>query len=379
MYDYSSAFMVPPQISKPFLRKVDFWVQNSGLEWTVSMLKIIYTDYIRYRARKEPVGKWYKRTSGGLPSVASALFKYSNRGKKQCFAVTQLLRVYTIFVSNSPTEKQLSKFLDGVNADVIPVPTDITAGLVKAASMCCDRVKLDILPRPYIMYVPSPSKRVPHFDGKTYPEDEYWNSQYLTLKLTYTGQILRHRYPEIFKGVLEHLEDTTQFVGRKPPTPDTVGSIGLIQEPGYKLRAVANPNRIYQMCLEPLGDCLYNTIRSFDWDCTHNQSKAHPVIQDKLRCGTTVHCIDLSGATDYFPLSLQISTLKRFIHDPYGYINLFGELSRSSWNFLGNKLSWKKGQPLGLYPSFASFALTHGLLLFYLNNFSHNNDFFYSG
>jgi len=34
---------------------------------------------------------------------------------------------------------------------------------------------------------------------------------------------------------------------------------------------------------------------------------------------------------------------------------------------------------LGLYPSFASFALTHGLLLFFLNDFKHENAFFILG
>jgi hypothetical protein len=39
------------------------------------------------------------------------------------------------------------------------------------------------------------------------------------------------------------------------------------------------------------------------------------------------------------------------------------------------QVSWKRGQPLGLYPSFAAFALTHGLTLLGLNNGFHNSFF----
>jgi len=87
----------------------------------------------------------------------------------------------------------------------------------------------------------------------------------------------------------------------------------------------------------------------------------------------------LSGATDYFPLSLQILILKEIFPYDLDSVNLFHDISRGVWQYGATKIRWSKGQPLGLYPSFGSFALVHGLLLFYLNGDRHNDDFFVLG
>jgi hypothetical protein len=48
------------------------------------------------------------------------------------------------------------------------------------------------------------------------------------------------------------------------------------------------------------------------------------------------------------------------------------------WSSPLGKLQWTKGQPLGLFPSFASFTLTHGCLLNYLSE-SQKDSFFVVG
>jgi hypothetical protein len=157
-----------------------------------------------------------------------------------------------------------------------------------------------------------------------------------------------------------------------------VGRIGLIQEPGYKLRAVANPGRVFQQALGPFGDSLYRTLKVLPWDCTFDQSKAFPVLQEALSRGDVVHSIDLSGATDYFPLELQVALLKKIY--PHSVVDLFSEISQGTWEMPdGSQVSWKRGQPLGLYPSFGSFALTHGVLLLGLLNKPFNGEFFVLG
>jgi len=94
--------------------------------------------------------------------------------------------------------------------------------------------------------------------------------------------------------------------------------------------------------------------------------------------GSTVYSVDLSSATDYFPLSIQLTVLRAF----FGHINdinLFEDISRCDWRSSIGTLAWKRGQPLGLYPSFGCFTLTHGILLWYLNGCQHENDFFVLG
>jgi len=172
--------------------------------------------------------------------------------------------------------------------------------------------------------------------------------------------------------------------------PPIIGRIGLIQERGMKLRAVANPFRIYQYLLSPLGDFIYDILKGLDYDCTFDQSKGVTFIEEALAKGKTLYAYDLSNATDRFPLSIQIDVIRNIVRDTKSLmtpslrnksgitlddldnsIDLLHDLSRGRWyspklspfNKDDDYLMWKTGQPLGLYPSFGLFALTHGLLI----------------
>jgi hypothetical protein len=128
-----------------------------------------------------------------------------------------------------------------------------------------------------------------------------------------------------------------------------------------------------------MGDELYRLVRSLPWDCTFNQEKATPFIQSHLKQGGQVHSVDLSSATDLFPLSVQETVLRTVFHkQDWDHVNLFLEISRGEWKSPIGNLQWTKGQPLGLFPSFATFTLSHGLLLLHLAG-SYNNQFFVVG
>lgn len=377
---YYAAIDLPSSIVKQFSSLIDKWVACNGIDWTVSRMKTIYTDMIRFRANQPLVGKWYKKNKAGLPSgVLSWIFKESLK-KKSRFSCSTLLRSYTRYIRKEASEEQLTKFLTGVTAPDV----DISSISERIADSCRDVGPIvSLINQPsFISYNPSPGKRVPGLDGKTYPEESHWQAQVHIIERTKTGRLMREKYPRIFSKVFECFNPMITFPHGSSMfqlEEDSVGKIGLIQEPGLKLRAVANPNRVYQIALKPLGDIIYDTISKLPWDCTFDQSKAIPVIQASLNSNKRVHCIDLTGATDYFPLSLQLKVLKDIFPGHIDYINLFEDLSRSPWFFKDTTIKWTKGQPLGLYPSFGSFALTHGLLLYCLNNNSFDNKFFVLG
>jgi hypothetical protein len=146
-----------------------------------------------------------------------------------------------------------------------------------------------------------------------------------------------------------------------------VGKIGFIQEPGGKLRSVANPYRIYQEALRPLGDHLYEIVRTLPWDCTHDQTKAFLPVMEALQKGQTVHSVDLSNATDFFPMSITAPVVRSVLADrDLDFLSLWETLSRGKWSSVLGDVKWKKGQPLGMYPSFAAFTFSHGMLLLFL-------------
>jgi hypothetical protein len=166
--------------------------------------------------------------------------------------------------------------------------------------------------------------------------------------------------------------------------------------------------------LSPLGDLLYGTLKQLEWDCTFDQERGVTFVREKLSQGCTMHAFDLSNATDRFPLCIQIDALndlltqleEGLIHKGFSLtttlnwarstaferirpdskrshgsevslsdlkdsVKLLQALSRGKWeagklapfNSGDQFLQWKTGQPLGLYPSFALFAYTHGMLL----------------
>jgi hypothetical protein len=200
-------------------------------------------------------------------------------------------------------------------------------------------------------------------------------------------------YPETIGKVLGDLTFWTnsslveRFRGVEPVLSGWYGGcISFLQEPGAKLRAVANPYRFWQQALDPLSQSLYSFVKRLEWDFTYEQYKGIPSIQASLRNGDKWYSVDLQNATDNFPLDLQLKILDIvYSGQPNAIeaVNLFGDVSRMPWWYREDgevkEVTWTRGQPLGLRPSFASFALAHGLVLLTLNGGKWNRDFFVLG
>jgi hypothetical protein len=159
-----------------------------------------------------------------------------------------------------------------------------------------------------------------------------------------------------------------------------VGSINYIQEPGCKLRAVANPLRLGQWYLDPLKDLLLEFLKNFPSDCTHEQSKGVRIIKKQLSQGKTAHCYDLSDATNNLPfLHLKHcldATVRDLAYDitfdediPTGTwidsaLHLFYSMAKADWLTPENRIvKFTQGQPLGLGPSFPCLAFQHHVIL----------------
>jgi len=183
-----------------------------------------------------------------------------------------------------------------------------------------------------------------------------------------------------------------------------MGVISPIQEKGLKLRAVANPFPYHQWALKPLGDCLFDILKQVPTDYTHNQLESLPAIREILRWNKRiaderhasvspssdtrlfepVHSVDLSDATNQFPLEVQVEILTEILGTDYAeQLGIFQWVSKGVWQTnkqfsMRQNVRWTKGQPLGLYPSFASFALSHNALLLGLS-MQHGGLFFVIG
>lgn len=387
------AFSVPKRIYIPILKDISRWYRSSGVDWTVDRLKAIKLDVIRRKAGMPPVSTWISQSKTRFRGHFGSLEKWMSVSDKNFSRGVQLLQIYTIWYAQGITPKQKDKFLSGVLAEppqppILSVVNDII-GIgydLLPIKLRCRRLPK---PPPLVDMLPSPAKRAP------LPSSSVDESEGIVDSLKYlfeTQEGFQHyikykksHYLPIMDGLWDVLRDPYNrhenfnvFDPIKKHGSFLVGRIGLIQEAGFKLRAVANPGRVFQRALEPLGNAVYNYLKSLPFDCTFDQAKAFPVLQEALSHGKTVHSIDLSGATDYFPLHLQETLLRRVF--PSVDVDLFCDLSKASWYmpFQGD-ISWRRGQPLGLYPSFGVFALTHGTLLMGLLGKEWNNQFFVLG
>lgn len=376
-----------PEIAYPIMDKIQNWVESNGYEWSISRLKEMKTNAIRMLASEEPKWTWVAHNHQGLPKGPfKILFQWilSNDIRKASKALNVLM-MYSEWVSNSLTEKQWKKFQSSVEQEV-SLATELSCDAVsQIAANMGKKMRNHFLaedseilafrkPKP-LERIPFTSERRAPVYPRTVPESEVctWLHGYFSTKRearrfnTYASL-----YEPVFQGFDRHNVDVRDLFtpsynyGRNTRRlPEMVGRIGFIQEPGFKLRAVANPCRVHQAALDPLKNVLLDILRKVPQDCTHDQKAALPVIQDWLQQGLTVYSIDLSDATNNFPLSVQMAFARNLLGQEWEpSLKLFHELSRAPWVVKDpvkglRRMRWTKGQPLGLGPSFPMFAMAH--------------------
>jgi len=357
------------RVTTQLVDQMCFWTGKSGEEWTVQRIKSLKVDYINWLAGREPVGSWIARRGRGIPrGPFGALWSLR---PAQSLAV---LNVYSALIATRITPKQWEKFHQSVTSGLEPRAEEcerFALRMGRSLDFVIRDLHLKRTGTPRIdLYSWSPRKRAPlGWKAGTVPEPDVLDS--LALFRTPIGTGLRS-----FKNVQEVLANVQHLI---PPIgggyvfPDgsrprgSVGSIGFIQEPGYKLRAVANPHRVLQLALIPLAKTLFRVVKEYKSDYTFDQPAGVSRIQKLIASGQRAWSVDLSDATNHFPLRIQTEGLGMALQAG-GYreddLTLFLFSSMAPWTVRlrdgsVSELEWTKGQPLGLYPSFASFALAH--------------------
>jgi hypothetical protein len=368
------------------------WLSRSGPEWTVKRLKDAKAYYMSKLADKEPEmatwwakkGKVYRSPWLSLPSSS----------EKQIVQAMIACNAYTLLIheGNIPTSAQLRKFFDSVEQEKSSLATSReTTSLMRELADLEDRRPILIemtglgdqleatrstrnrpttqvaSPRPFYEHIYSSTKKAPTVSKRQrdVESEMKWVSDNITSPAV-MGLLYKYR------GLSSSAGFTSVLHQAKISPAEAVGGgkISYIQEPGYKLRAVANPYRVHQVILEPLKSVIMRKLKAMPSDCTHDQREGALWAQAKLQEGRTLHAVDLSDATNNIPLAPQITALCHSLnldmHDKTtsDQISYLIEVSRTSWLTQdGRTVRWSRGQPLGLGPSFGLFALWHNTTL----------------
>lgn len=374
---------VPTYSINPFAELLHKWVTCSGEEWTVKRCKSLKLTLIQLRAGSPITTPLARNRKGEIKGVVGSLMRYAMKSDKNFIKVLNAFMAYSHWYSCHVTSNQKDKFLTAVNAKKVEIPSTLMRSLERTTRAVTHRRTIHGIPQPLFSWRGSPNKRAPTVKHGSVTQSEKLFTELLLTDNQQTWLHVKSLFHEIYSHVFRgininefvdscHIDDISHG-------PMVAGEVHFLQEPGYKLRSIASPYRLFQVASQPLKEDLGKLVRSLEWDCTHDQGRAHPFIQDFLRQGRKVYSVDLSSATDYFPFELQMTVLETVYGKENPYVKLFRDVSRATWHSELGEIVWNKGQPLGFNPSFFTFTLSHGILLLSLLGKKWDHEFFIVG
>lgn len=377
---------LPRNIKSVFLSTFNKWNVNSGVEWTNSRLKAFRDCLLQSWASGKVLTnkpEWFKTTPcGNLAGVFGSLYKIAMSSDDNLKAVMYLINIRTIHRKKEITASEEDDIRKDIQSD--PVATHALCKRVWGAvgRMGIPRVKarkpvplLQVLPgkRSHVYQIPQDIETL--MDGDLYHRHRSVIEQ--ALGSTWKGPDLSNPTPEEYEYYNQ--------MGLMNPH-HMVGEVNVTLEPGLKTRYFAAPNVVLQRALEPLKEALSHIVSRIPWDCTQNQRKADKAIQSRLARGRTVYSVDLHAATDHFPWSFQKTVLRAVTSKRSLWVKRLRHLmidicetGRYRSPLRRWPMKWTKGQALGLGPSFSLFTISHGILLYILNNEEWNGDFYVCG
>jgi hypothetical protein len=135
-----------------------------------------------------------------------------------------------------------------------------------------------------------------------------------------------------------------QFFKMKPSS--FIRKLSVIHDSEAKERVIAILDYWSQAALVPLHKGLFDLLRSIKGDCTHKQDN----FIHWLPSQGPYFSMDLTSATDRFPVSLQKFVLEQLI-GPEKAEAWEQILVKEPYTFMGRTIAYAVGQPMGAYSS----------------------------
>lgn len=355
---------VPKKTASAIIDQIHNWERSSGKVWTVNRLKEIKQLFLHsLDGSPYSPAMYIALDKDGFPKgPISYLFRRYSR--RQLSKLLTSLMAYSSFVETKPSKEQIVKFFGaledpselGLYSKLKIIPKELTSNRKPG--------RPPTLPEYCIRHT-----RAPGPYNRMVSETDYISSA-VAAGMSNPIRLTMVKFYRIFEDVipLDSVVDLEPYPskdckGNRLDHLHTFGTLNGIQEPGLKLRVIANPNRVIQCALEPLKEELGRVLATIPEDCTFDQGKSIPIIQRWLKEGRTVHSIDLSDATTRFPWNVTKEYLLSAFPQFEDYIGIMDDVSIGAWvssiREPNEVVYFYRGQPLGLGPSFFAFALTH--------------------
>jgi hypothetical protein len=352
-------FGIHPSISKRFLNTVSKIRKDSGLPFCIKYMKSVRLHITRYMCGK-PLYSNDDRVSltKGFPTrfiYLKELIDSNNVSKRGVLTLLYFIR------SIKPTSKEYSKVVPKFNSI-----TDNYKGKNYSIPMyfISDWIKENKL-----------NKEVPKYDGKlhylsnksspfgkstlTGPFALFYMIEHAQNTLTYFLNMLGEvSYKNLIGDFIKLLwnDHRLMYPGK---VKGSTGSISIVKDPELKLRPIAMLDYYSQFVLRPIHDDLLNNLSKLSQDRTFSQDP----FNNWITKGNQFWSLDLSSATDRFPISLQEKLISVMYNNREFALNWKKLLIDRSFEYKGTYLKYSVGQPMGAYSSWGAFTLCHHLVV----------------
>jgi len=138
-----------------------------------------------------------------------------------------------------------------------------------------------------------------------------------------------------------------------------LGKLSIVKDPELKRRVIAMLDYNSQLLLRPIHDDLLKNLTKLSQDRTYTQDPFNKWIPK----GNKFWSLDLSAATDRFPISLQEKVIS-VMYNNRTFAEAWKEiLVKRGFFYDGKTYRYSVGQPMGAYSSWGAFTLTHHLVV----------------
>jgi hypothetical protein len=322
----------------------------TGMMTYVKSLRQSYYIYLsgEYPSKKVP---GIRVTSDGLPIALTGLDALINR----CHSDSDKIPMFRMITTLLSATRSLTKVTD-------PDTSSITAPPI-VVSPYPEIPKPDGFWRALgFRLVPSP--KVPkvlnfrnyHFSSKSGPNGHALGSSIADLSLISLNKALLDAIRTVGGPKLTLRIDTllTQLPFVKaghPKFPERdLRKLSVIPDKEHKVRVVAILDYFSQTALYPFHVYLYRVLKRIPQDCTHNQGS----FKEKIKGWEVFHSVDLTAATDRFPLTFIKFAMKPIL--PQSYLDawefiMVGLPFRFTTRNEVKYLRYSVGTPMGAYTS----------------------------
>jgi len=347
------------KITKRFIRDVQELINKNGKSFAVSYMKTVRLCITRYISGKPLlVNKSLVSTRDGFPTKFLYLKEFLGTRKGKMFILTLLTFTRSLKDNENKIKPNYNTITDKYSGKDYSIPLYFIRDFVKTYRLNSS----------YTI-----DNENHYFSRKSSPSGKATlNGMFDLFTMANVGHdLLNHLMGLIGSSYDKYIVPAIEMVWKdhrtmKATDKPCLGRLAIINDPELKKRVIAMVDYYSQWALKPIHENCLNKLRNFPCDRTFTQDPFHNWGKTG---GNKFWSLDLSSATDRFPISLQ-EKLVSIMYNNRDFASSWRKLltDRSYVTPEGEQLRYEVGQPMGAYSSWAVFSLTHHLTVAWAAN-----------